>query len=68
MSVLWALSKIEAVAVMPSKTNGADQPGDRLVAAIEAQTVAIGRAMDRCVLTLLAAVTAGVVIMVLIAG
>jgi hypothetical protein len=44
------------------------QPGDRLVAAIEAQTVAIGRAMDRCVLTLLAAATAGVVIMVLVAG
>lgn len=52
----------------PSQTTPTPQPGDRLVAAIEAQTVAIGRAMDRCVLTLLAAATAGVVIVVFVAG
>ena len=44
------------------------QPGDIVIAAIEAQTVAISRAMDRSVLTLLATATAGVVIMVLVAG
>jgi hypothetical protein len=33
-----------------------------------AQTVAIGRAMDGCALTLLAAATAGVVIVVFVAG
>ena len=52
----------------PSQTTPTPQLGDRLVAAIEAQTVAIGRAMDRSVLTLLAAAMAGVVIMVLVAG
>ena len=52
----------------PSQTTPTPRPGERLVAAIEAQTVAIGRAMDRSVLILLAAVTAGVVIMVLVAG
>ncbi|WP_426029434.1 hypothetical protein [Caulobacter sp. DWP3-1-3b2] len=52
----------------PSQTTLTPQPGDRLVAAIEAQTMAICRAMDRCVLALLAAATAGVVIMVLVAG
>ena len=50
----------------PSQTT--PQLGDRLVAAIEAQAVAIGRAMDSRVLTLLAAATAGMVIMVLVAG
>ena len=44
------------------------RPGDRLVAAIEAPAVASSRAMDCCVLTLLAAATAGVVIVVLVAG
>ena len=54
----------------PSQTPPAPtpRPGDRIVAAIEAQTVAIGRAMNRSVLILLAAATAGVVIMVLVAG
>ena len=50
----------------PSQTT--PQPGDRLVAAIEAQTVAIERAMNRSVLILPTAATAGVVIMVLVAG
>ncbi|WP_426000850.1 hypothetical protein [Caulobacter sp. DWR1-3-2b1] len=49
----------------PSQTT--PQPGDRLVAAIEAQTVAIGRAMERSVLILMAAATVGV-IMVLVAA
>ena len=44
------------------------QPGDRLVAAIEAQTVMIGWALDRYVWTLVSAVAAGVVIMVLVAS
>jgi hypothetical protein len=52
----------------PSQTTPTSQPGDRLVAAIEAQTVAINRAMDRSVLILLAAATVGVVIMVLVVG
>lgn len=49
----------------PSQTIPTPQPGDRIVAAIEAQTVAIGRAMNRSVLILLAAATVGVVIMVI---
>ena len=52
----------------PSNTTPTPQPGDRLVAAIEAQTVAIGWAMNRSVLILLAAATAGVVVLVLVAG
>ncbi len=52
----------------PWQATPTPQPGDRLVATIEAQTVAIGRAMDRSVLILLAAVTAGLAIMVLVAG
>ncbi|WP_421738243.1 hypothetical protein [Caulobacter sp.] len=54
--------------MMPSQTTPPPQPGDRLVAAIEAQTVAIGRAMDRSVLILLAAATVGVAVMALVAG
>ena len=49
----------------PSQTT--PQPGDIIVAAIEAQAVAIGRAMNRSVLILLAAATVGV-IMVLVAA
>ena len=55
----------------PSQTTPTLQPGDCLVAAIEAQTVAIGRAMSRSALILLTAATAataGLVVMVLVAG
>jgi hypothetical protein len=50
------------------RVTSTSQPGDRLVAAIEAQTVAICRAINRRVLTLLAVATVGAVIMVLVVG
>lgn len=40
----------------PLPTTPMSQPDDRIVAAIEAQTVATGRAMDSYVLPLIAAV------------